>query len=157
MSIVAVELSVADVRPLRRSVLRAGMPVQDVDWPEDDYDGVFHVGVVDAGEVVAVSTWIPQAAPAGLGAAEPSVHLRGMATGAGAQGRGLGGVVLEHGCALGRARGFASVWANGRDAALSFYRRHHFVVVEPGFVDPTTELAHHRIWRDLRIVAADAD
>lgn len=149
MTFEAAELTAEQVRPLRLSVLRAGMKVQDVVWEEDAFDGVFHIGVVDDGRVVAISTWIPQPAPAVFAAAEPSMHLRGMATDPDHRGAGLGGIVLEAGCRAAAERGFASVWANGRDAALDFYRRHGFTVVGPGFVDPLTELPHHRIYRRL--------
>ncbi len=45
------------------------------------------------------------------------------------------------------ADGAETVWANARDTALGFYRRHGFEVVDDGFLDATTALPHHRIRR----------
>jgi GNAT superfamily N-acetyltransferase len=140
----AVELPVESVRPLRRSVLRVGMATQDVAWPEDDLPGAFHLGVVEDGEVVAVSTWVPRPFDG-----EPAYQLRGMATVPRRQGGGLGVVLLAAGCSRVAATGTPIVWANARDTALRFYERHGFEVAGDGFVDQVTGLPHHRVVRRL--------
>jgi GNAT superfamily N-acetyltransferase len=139
------ELDAEAVRPLRRNVLRAGMPVQDVGWPEDDLPGTFHLAVVDGAEVIAVSSWIPQSHDG-----RPAVQIRGMATAEHRQGEGLGRRLLEAGCSRLAAGGVELVWANARDAALAFYERNGFDVVGDGFVDATTQLPHHVVVRRLR-------
>ena len=78
-----------------------------------------------------------------------AVQLRGMATAAHLQGSGLGGVLLEAGCARHAADGRALVWARARDSALAFYLRHGFRVEGDGFVDEHTQLPHHLIVRRL--------
>ena len=56
-------------------------------------------------------------------------------------GRGLGAALLAAGLDRAFAAGAETVWANARDTALDFYRRHGFEVVDDGFLDPTTALA----------------
>ncbi|HQV57920.1 MAG TPA: GNAT family N-acetyltransferase, partial [Ilumatobacteraceae bacterium] len=115
----------------------------------DDVPGVFHLGIVDDGQVIAVSTWIPKPAPDGLDAAMPSLHLRGMAAEPAHQGAGLGTILLTSGLAEAKRRGYLSVWGKARDAAINLYVRQGFVVTEPGFVDPITQLPHHLLVRNL--------
>ncbi|MET0577170.1 MAG: GNAT family N-acetyltransferase [Ilumatobacteraceae bacterium] len=144
-----VDLRAAETHGLRRRVLRAGTASDDVTFAGDDDPGTWHLGLVDgAGTLLAVSTWMPRPFPGddrGGG-----VQLRGMAVDAGAQGTGIGAALLAAGVEQASAGGANAVWANARDTALDFYRRHGFDVVGDGFIDETTALAHHRIRRDLR-------
>lgn len=143
--VVLVELSTADVYALRRAVLRAGMPHDNVDFPEDSSAGVVHLGARTAdGDIVGVSTWIPNTFDG-----RPAVQLRGMAVATTMQGAGIGGMLVDHGCALCAERGDRLVWARARDVALAFYVRHQFVVVGEGFVDSATRLPHHLILRNV--------
>ncbi len=139
------ELTVEQVRPLRRTVLRAGMATEDVSWPEDDTPGAFHLGIVADGDVIAVSTWVPRPLDG-----EPAFQVRGMATAAGRRGQGLGAMLVQAGCSRVAASGIGLVWANARDTALPFYERHGFAAIGDGFVDATTQLPHHRVVRRLR-------
>ena len=50
-------------------------------------------------------------------------------------GRGLGATLLAAGLDRAFAAGAETVWANARDTALDFYRRHGFEVVDDGFLD----------------------
>ena len=139
------ELTVEEVRPLRRTVLRAGMQTQDVAWPGDEVAGTFHLGIVEGGRVLAVSTWIPSELDG-----EPAVQIRGMATTAESQGAGLGAALIVAGCARVAATGTAVIWANARDAAMAFYLRNGFEAVGDGWIDETTLLPHHRVVRRLQ-------
>jgi ribosomal protein S18 acetylase RimI-like enzyme len=65
------------------------------------------------------------------------------------RGRGVGAVLLDAGLRRVIAEGADVVWANARDTALAFYRRHGFAVAGDGFVDTTTGLPHHRIVRSF--------
>ena len=142
-SIAVVELDAAETHPLRLEVLRADTPTRVVTFDGDDRPGTVHLGVRDGTTVVAVSTWIP-----GIYNGEQAVQLRGMATARHLQGRGVGAVLLESGCA--RAAKLAPlVWARARDAALDFYVRHGFAIDGDGFIDETTQLPHHVIVRRL--------
>lgn len=139
-----VEITAQDTHPLRLAVLRFDTPTKVVEFPEDGWPGALHLGLRVEGELVAVSSWVPREHEG-----RAAVQLRGMATSRAVQGRGYGGVLLEGGCARMAARGETLVWANARDAALAFYLRHGFEVVGDGFVDPHTQLPHHRILRHL--------
>ncbi len=139
-----VELRAEETHPLRLSVLRFDTPTKVVEFPEDAWPGAVHLGLRVGAELVAVSSWVPRPHEGA-----PGVQLRGMATSREVQGRGFGGVLLEDGCARMAAQGVTLVWANARDAALAFYLRHGFEVVGDGFVDPHTELPHHRIVRHV--------
>lgn len=138
-----VELTAEQTYPLRLDVLRADTPGRAVAFTEDDWPGTLHLGVREADDIVAISTWIPR--PFGD---EPAVQLRGMASAAHAQGRGLGSLLLAAGCE--RAASVAPlVWARARDTALGFYLRHGFSIDGAGFVDEQTQKAHHVILRRL--------
>lgn len=148
-----VELAAAETHPIRLAVLRADTVSKVVVFAEDEWPGARHLGVRDdTGRLVAVSSWIPRGCDARPGSA--AVQLRGMATLAHLQGSGVGGALLEAGCASVAADGCRVVWANARDAALGFYLRHGFVVEGDGFVEQVTQLPHHVIVRDL---GADID
>ncbi len=139
-----VELRAAETHPLRLAVLRAETPTRVVEFPEDHLEGALHLGVLDGDELVAVSTWVPRTLD---GCAGPAVQLRGMATAVHAQRTGVGALLVEDGCRRAWQHGADAVWANARDAALDFYRRHGFEVVGDGFVDAATALPHHRVVR----------
>ena len=140
-----VELTAADTHPLRLAVLRFDTATKDVVFPEDTLPGTRHLGLRMSGEIVATSTWMPRDHDG-----RPAAQLRGMATARHLQGAGLGGALLQAGCARCTEEGAALVWANARDSALAFYRRHGFEVVGDGFIDANTQLPHHRVVRLLR-------
>ena len=137
-------ISAAETHPLRLAVLRHDVPTSVVVFPEDDMPGALHLGVRVAGELVAISSWIPR--PYGEA---PAVQLRGMATARDRQGTGLGGLLLQAGCEHAAADGYDLVWARARDAALAFYQRHGFDVEGDGFIDANTQLPHHVVVRHL--------
>ena len=139
-----VELSPEQTYPLRLAVLRHDTPTKDVAFAEDSDPGAVHLGLRIEGELVATSTWIPRPHDG-----EPAIQLRGMATARSLQGTGLGGELLEAGCARAAETGVALVWARARDAALAFYLRHGFEVAGDGFIDATTNLPHHLVVRRL--------
>jgi GNAT superfamily N-acetyltransferase len=138
-----VELTADETHPLRLAVLRDDTPSRIVTFAEDDWPGTVHLGVRDAGAIVAISTWIPRPHHD-----EAAVQLRGMATAVQMQGRGLGAILLAAGCE--RATKVASlVWARARDTALNFYVRNGFTVEGDGFIDEQTQKPHHLIVRRL--------
>jgi GNAT superfamily N-acetyltransferase len=138
-----VEISAADTYPIRLEVLRNDTPSQALGFDVDELPGTFHLGVHDGVRLVAISTWAPRPHRG-----EPATQLRGMATLPDVQGRGVGAMLLEAGCA--RAATVAPlVWARARDTALEFYLRHGFTIDGEGFVDESTGKPHHVITRRL--------
>lgn len=143
-------ISTQETYPLRLRVLRADTPTKEVEFPEDDWPGAFHLGVRnDVGELVATSSWVPRPCP--LAAAANAVQLRGMATDASLQGSGVGGLLLQAGFARAIGLGYDLMWANARDTALGFYQRHSCAVLGDGFIDANTQLAHHVVVRYLTV------
>lgn len=141
-------VSSADVRPLRREVLRVDMPDATVEFEGDDETGTFHLAAVDAsGSVVAVSSWMRR--PLAEEPTADALQLRGMATTRILQGSGLGARLLKHGFDHARSQSVVWVWANARDSALTFYRRNGFEVIGGGFVESVTRLPHHRVRRRI--------
>lgn len=144
---VVIEITATQTHPLRLTVLRADTPTDDVVFAEDTWPGAYHLGVVDGGELVATSSWIPRELATSPDV--PAVQLRGMATLQRLQGRGVGALLLAAGVDRARSIGARLVWANARDAALAFYERNGFTVAGEGFIDATTQLPHHRVVRPL--------
>jgi GNAT superfamily N-acetyltransferase len=66
------------------------------------------------------------------------------------RGHGLGTWLLDVGIERARLDGATGVWARARDTALDFYRRHGFVVMSDGYVEPTTRLSHHDVILAIR-------
>ena len=136
-----VELSAAQTHDLRRVVLRDNDPTRSVVFAGDEDPLALHLGAIDRGEIIAVSTWIPRSCP-DLSANRP-VQLRGMATASSVRGSGVGGQLFEFGVERWAELGYDLVWARARDSALGFYTRHGCRVVGAGFVDEVTQLDHH--------------
>jgi GNAT superfamily N-acetyltransferase len=134
---------------LRRKVLREGRADTDVAFPEDDRPGAFHLGAFSDGRLVAVGSFSPEPTP--LRPGRRAVRLRAMAVDPEHQSRGIGRILLEEGVARLRAEGVEVLWANARDAALTFYRRFGMDVVGDGFVLVVLErpIPHHVVVMDL--------
>jgi GNAT superfamily N-acetyltransferase len=141
-----VELDAGATHDLRRRVLRAHLPGAGVEYPEDHVEGAVHLGVEDdAGRVVAAGTMFPE--PTAHRPGTRAARLRGMAVQPDLQGRGVGARLLAALVQRARDDGYQVVWANGRDSALGFYRRHGWQVVGDGF--ESIGLPHHVVLLDL--------
>ena len=139
---------VDEIFPLRHAVLRPGKPVSYSVYDEDDH--AVHIGAwtSDGEMLVGCATVFPDPWPGPP--AEPAAwRLRGMAVDPEWQGRGVGAQVLAAAIAAARDAGAPLLWANGRTAALSFYRRHGFRTVGEEFITSDTGLSHHKIVLDL--------
>ena len=137
-----------DVKPLRLDVLRRGMTNRTIDFDGDDDSETVHLAAFDeAGAIIGVSTWMRRESVDHPG--RRAVQLRGMATARHRQGAGVGAELLLAGFAAARATGAEVVWANARDAALDFYRRHGMREVGEGFIESVTGLPHHRVVIEL--------
>lgn len=138
-----IEVAASATHPLRRRVLRDGTPATAVELDGDDEPTTRHLAALIEGRVVGVATWLVRPCshvPDVLG-----VQLRAMAVDPEHRVRGIGRELAQAGVAAARADGVGVVWARARDSALGFYRQLGFVVIDPGYVDPTTALAHHDI------------
>lgn len=147
MPVVLVALRPEETHPLRRAVLRAGTPSDDVVFDGDELATTFHLGARVDGHLVAISTWLARPYPDRPG--DPGYQLRGMATDPRHRGEGLAVALLEHGIERCRTGGARVVWARARDSALPFYTRFGFATIGLGYVDLTTALPHHDVIRDI--------
>lgn len=150
MAVRVEEVPVEATFDLRRLVLRDGRPDAEVRFAEDGVEGSFHLAAVEeeTGVVVGVVTLFPEASRHRPSAVRPW-RLRGMAVAPDRQGQGVGSALLEAAVTRLRSRGADALWANGRDTALGFYRRHGWTVLDDAFVTDDTGLPHH-------VVAFDA-
>jgi GNAT superfamily N-acetyltransferase len=83
---------------------------------------------------LAVATFVPT---------DEGVQLRGMAVDPGAQGTGVGRLLVEAAVERLRAAGVTRMWCNARDTAVPFYERLGWRIIAPGFVHAESGLPHH--------------
>lgn len=117
------------VRPLRHAVLRAGRPLEESVYPEDELPDTLHLAALaDDGSVRACGTFFPEPYQG-----RAAWRLRGMASDPRVRGKGFAGALLA--VALDRLRrgGVTVVWCNARTSALPFYRRFGFAAVGEEF------------------------
>ena len=118
--------SAADVRPLRRAVLRPHQRAEELVYPGDDAPGTLHAIVRDGGRVLGVATVSREPHPR-----EPAPgdwRVRGMATDPAARGTGVGAALLDACLRHVREHGGRRVWCNARTPARGFYARAGFQV-----------------------------
>src|SRR5688500_14684813 len=95
-------------RALRNAVLRPGLDLDAVHWPDIESDTAVTYAVID--EVpLTTATVIPRPCP-WRPEDQPSWQLRGMATAEEARGRGVGRVALDAVVDHARSEGAALVW-----------------------------------------------
>lgn len=140
-----VTVTAAEIRELRRHVLRRGTPTDNVKLPADDAADTVHLAIRDRGAIVATSTW--SEARCALRPETRAVQLRAMAVHDDHQRRGLGAVLVAAGVSHAQHLGVRMVWANARDTALDFYVAQGFEVVGDGFLTEDTRIPHHVVIR----------
>jgi GNAT superfamily N-acetyltransferase len=141
-----VTLTAAEVRPLRRRVLRPHQAEAELVYPGDDAPGTLHAGIRDGGALVGIATISREPMP---GCDAPDAwRVRGMATAPEARGRGHGAALLEACLTHAAAQGGRRAWCNARTPAAGFYARHGFAVRGEEFVLPGIG-PHLLMWREL--------
>jgi GNAT superfamily N-acetyltransferase len=140
-SVVIREVTAADTKPIRLTMLRTGTPSSSVDFTGDDDPATVHLGAEVDDRLVGVSSWLRTEDSDGVA----RVQLRAMAVLDDLQGFGVGAKIVAEGIRRAREAGVAEVWANARDSALQFYERCGFTVEGDGFVTRDTGLPHHVI------------
>jgi GNAT superfamily N-acetyltransferase len=138
--------SVEEIRPLRETVLRPGLPAEASVYPQDQ-DAV-HVGAWNAGDLVGCATVFPEPWP-GPPEVVDAWRLRGMAVSPDLQGRGIGRQVLAAAVRAAAESGAPLLWANARSTALAFYMKEGWQVVGAEFVTNDTGLQHRKIVREV--------
>ena len=125
------ELSAAQTFPLRAAVLRAGIPIEQVDFGDADAPHSRHFGAVEEDELVGAGYISPISEPDDIepDGAPDAWQLRGMSVAAGFRGRGIGRAVLLRCIEAAREQGAPVLWCNARIKAVELYRREGFVGV----------------------------
>jgi GNAT superfamily N-acetyltransferase len=145
-------ITAAETRPIRSEILRPGQPPDALVYPGDDAPSSLHAGAFVDGALAGIATVYPEPMPAAPDAdLDPSraFRLRGMATRAGLQGRGIGRAVLARCIDHVRDSGADVLWCNARVGALGFYKRLGFQTLGDEF-DIAGIGPHFVMWKDVR-------
>lgn len=146
------DLAPEETHALRREVSAGGRTDIQIRSPLDGAPGAWHLGAMDAaGVVIAISSYYRVTCPVRPDA-RPAVQLQNMAVAPGRQRQGVGSAVLDEAIRRLRTGGGVFLWASARDAAIPFYERFGFAVLE-GSASASATGPHHLIALDLR--AAD--
>lgn len=134
---------------LRTEILRPHFePGRLARYDGDEDPGTRHFGALDAGQVVAVATFLRRPAP--FAPEAPALQLRGMAVARQRQRQGLGRRLLDASMAALAvdASPIRRLWCNARVSAQTFYEGAGFRVEGPRFEVP--EIGPHVVmWREL--------
>ena len=132
-----VELPAAQTFPLRASILRAGVPLNEASFGDEDVPGSRHFGAFASGELVGAGYISPIPEPGDSGASDAATpgawQLRGMAVSEKWRGRGIGRAVVERCILAARAENAPVLWCNARVRAVPLYQRAGFVVTSEVF------------------------
>jgi GNAT superfamily N-acetyltransferase len=135
----------AEIRPLRQSVLRPGLPASASIYSDDDV--ATHIGAWEDGILIGCATVFPDPWKGVEGpSAEPAAwRLRGMAVDPSRHRTGVGRAVLGAVVEAAVAGGAPLLWANARTTALPFYEANGWVVAGEEFRTADTGLPHKPI------------
>lgn len=143
LTITVREITYADGIGLRSDVLRpdpAKVSAGQVQYMDGD---AMHFGAEVNGQLIAVASFTPFAEGGTRNLA--SYQLRGAATRADWQGKGIGHKLIAIGIEACFKRGASLVWCDGRSAAKTFYERLGFTPAGPEF--ETSSGLHYRFRR----------
>jgi predicted N-acetyltransferase YhbS len=143
-------ISSVNTHALRRSVLRNDAEGSMAFEGDEDLD-TLHLGFFDNNDcVIGICSFMRRPLPEQPDV-QPAVQLRGMAVSPQRRASGIGASLFTAALEILRDEGVALLWANARDSALGFYvDRFAMTAADTGFIDPTTTIAHHRVWLDLQ-------
>lgn len=116
---------------LRSAVLKPNPAKVSVGLVQYEDEGAVHLGADVEGQLVAVASFTPFAEDGNRNLA--SYQLRGAATRADFQGKGIGHKLIATGIEACFLRGASLIWCDGRSAAKTFYARLGFAPAGPEF------------------------
>lgn len=137
------EITYAEGIDLRSDVLKPNPAKVSTGLVQYEDDGAIHFGAEVEGRLIAVASFTPYAEDGTRDLT--SYQLRGAATRADFQGKGIGHKLIGTGIEACFQRGAALVWCNGRSSAKTFYERLGFMPVGPKF--ETSSGPHYRFRR----------
>lgn len=142
------EITAEQTRPIRREVLKPGLPEAEVHLPGDENPLAFHLGAFEEQHLIGTATFLPEACP--FRGSERDWRLRGMATLERVRNAGVGGRLLQAGIERARQLSGRLLWCNGRTSARRFYERHGFTAVGDEFESAFTG-PHYLFVRELEV------
>ena len=135
-----VELDAAQTFPLRAAVLRAGIPLNEVGFGDENAPASRHFGAFVAGELVGAGYISPVSEPddiddinAPTAATPGGWQLRGMSVSENQRGRGIGRALVERCIAAAREENAPVLWCNARVRAVPLYLRAGFIGIGETF------------------------
>ncbi len=137
------EITYAEGIDLRSDVLKPHPAKVSTGLVHYEDDGAIHFGAEVEGRLIAVASFTPYAEDGTRDLT--SYQLRGAATRADFQEKGIGHKLIGTGIDACFQRGAVLVWCNGRSAAKTFYERLDFTPVGPEF--ETSSGPHYRFRR----------
>jgi hypothetical protein len=117
--------------PLRHSVLKPHLRLEECVMPEDYLSTSFHLGVTFGENIVSVATFILERHP-DLAGGFP-YRLRGMATEPKYQRQGMGAIILQEAIVHLKNLKCDLLWCNARKRAFPFYEALGFQYYGPMF------------------------
>ncbi len=136
----------AETHDLRQWVLRPKQSIAEMEWSLDRADGSFHLGAEEDDRLVAIATFLRE--PCEQIPGKLQYRLRGMATLAEYQAKGIGSALLRSGLEHLRQLSADVVWCNARERALRFYEKEGFTSHGPAFMIEGIGL-HHLMYRQI--------
>ena len=124
------------IRVLRSAWLRPFDRPEDLVYPGDDHPAALHIGAVQDGALIGISSVAPGALKGTQ--VEGAWQLRGVAVHPGARGEGIGHIIMERCMVHVAAHGGTLIWCNARVAATSFYAQLGFERIGEPFEVPGT-------------------
>ena len=141
------QCAVDEIIPLRHRILRSGLPIEEAHFEGDLQPDTAHVAAFleSNNSAMCCATMVNECYEN-----KPAWKLRGMATDAAWQSRGLGNAVLQYLIDLVKSQSDIRLfWCNARIGALEFYKRQGWTIESEIFDIPTAGL-HYRMKLDLQ-------
>jgi len=142
----------AEVWPIRRQVLRPGLPLESSCYAEDDLPGARHFAALRGDRPVGAASVYHEDPPAeftvpGLKPGQ-GWHLRGMATLDEVRGTGAGSALLRTALTHALLAGAGAVWCKARTSVAGFYCKHGFQTLGEEFEIPGIGQHLFMYWMD---------
>lgn len=123
-------ISSKETFPVRHPVLRAGRPLEDCIFDNDDLESTKHLGLFLNEQLVSVATFLKN--KNSQFQEQNQYQLRGMAVLKEYQGYGFGNALLNDGEQLLKTDNVHLLWFNARTMATGFYLKNNYKI----FGDP---------------------
>ena len=125
------QIEAKDTYYIRQEVLRPGLPIETTHFDGDNDENTFHLGAYLDGKLSSVASFYLKNHPDIK--EEWQFQLRGMATMADSQGKGLSSALLRTAFPMVKRNHVDTVWCNARKNAVGFYEKVGFEIISEEF------------------------